>query len=463
MSSLLTNRLYTSIIYLMGRWKTALLVMLIAADCGAALYFSSANQIDDWNECVYVINSFSVSNFLFHSQIPVKTFYAYASPLLPVIIAVFGKYSFLINVIFSALSALLVFFILRRISNDGFAFLGIFLFMLSDKVRIYDIHIMTELPSICLILLSLYIYYSGRSVLLLAISIFLSFLMRWNLALLLPCYLLAYLALKDRRRFALLFAYSAAFATLFCIASMLLYGDPLRPIRLTWAAIHEPALLEAKYSPFSFYARASLSVFGLPLMIISLAGIVYYAIRAFIKKGSCPAAIFTILAVNLAALFTVTAKEPRYLVPFLPLVIIFCVKFLYDLFGRVQAIVVILMILAEISLIGGRECLKVRQREVKYRYRKLYASETMRQEIAKLGPDGTLYTDLFWLSVMANFRHETAIVWTPSSEKEPYQVVKKGLSSLDALPRGALFLTEYAPVNFDVIAKAQTVLLARKR
>lgn len=421
-----------------------LLGLLLLGDLALISFLSFSNVINGWDESKYVVNAYAFSGDA------LGVFYWTAAPFLSVLIALLGKHAAFINIVFHAASSLLIFAILKKITDLRLALAGVVLFIVSDRVLIYAVEQLTELPTIFLILLSYY-FFLERKIPALSLTIAAAFFMRWNMFLLWPAYTIGLLWQRQRRESLKLTRLYILFISSFSIFCWFYHGDPLFVLKAVWQDANNPDDLNTILNPFSFYLKYwELSV-GVPLTAVLLLAVICYGGELWRKVDHPARVLMIIIAVNVAALFFVGAKEARYLTVVIPLIILVCLKFFYDMNIQSKLSFAVFFAVILVSLVKGQFLSQALTAQKEFSYAPIFTNAAIGREVARLPSDQPIYTDMFWLPIMANLKHKMVKVITPQTKDRDYQMVDKGLPGIKEIPDDSLFLTEFPPTDFKIL------------
>jgi len=424
-------------IHRIGRW---FLVCLAIFEVSSALFLASINPVRGYDENWYLINSHRLQGI---TALPYADF---RPPMLPTLLALLGSSYWLAPGLAHIGSSVLVFLILRRLVTPNFALGGTMVFLACAEMRVYNVFLLTEMPAIFFLLLAVYAFVVQRPCLLGAAAAF-AFMTHWSMAAILP---LPAVMFARRRRWgdAGWFVTGAALAAApFLIGLGLTHGNPLGPFTIQLRAQRTGA------NDWSYYLREFPQ---LPVVLV-VGGLV--AARWLWRNRAHPEAkslyepclfLLGIVCVRVAVLHVVTAKDPRYLAPLFPILLILSVVMLWYYWKGLRLVQWGAWTILLVSMMPFRSFY--------WQVHRFAADPThqiakLRDDIAATDPRELIYTDFNDLAVMGQTGHRAIpVTGVDSWHHKPFDA--RGPVLRSQIPIGALYLT-WKPGPAEIIARSE--------
>ncbi|UCE58324.1 MAG: hypothetical protein JSU63_12880 [Phycisphaerales bacterium] len=422
----------------MGRSYWLILAILGVGEIISALYLAWINPVRGYDENWYLINSYHFSGVT-------ALDYAYnRPPMLPVLLALFGSYYRLVPALAHIGSAALVFMILRRLATPALAIAGVGAFMVCGEMRIYNIFLLTEMPTIFFFLLAVYFHVTRRP-LLFGGATSLATMTHWSMATVVPVALALYVLRSQWRKCGWFIAGAALTITPFAVMAVIAYGNPLSPF------IKHLAIQRSGVNDLWAYAREFPQ---LPLTLIAGGAVALWWVwrsgQRWRTDLHCELGLLLLGTVfaRLLLLHMVTVKSQRYLVPLVPALLLLTVLMLRQCANRGRVVRVCLWVILFTSIAPG-----------KHFYWQVHDLRNdpgnqivrLREQMVEAEPAERIYTDFNDMAVMGQTGRPAVAVLTDNSWH--HHLFTRPTSTRDLIPDGALYLT-FDPGNATVIARA---------
>lgn len=422
------------------RYYGVCLATLAVVEIVSAVYLSSLNAIQGYDENWYLINAHRFSNA------PSLPYAVHRPPLLPLLMALFGTHCRLISA-FAHIGAAGVFFvILRRLVSPWAVPAGVAMFMICADVRLYNVLTLTEMPGIFLTLVGVYLFMSRRSFGA-GVTCLLLFMLHWGYVSVMPAFVLVYVL---QRRWRELAGYAVGWliaAVPFLIAFAVVFGDPFAPIKGSFAIQTESV------NDVWFYVRRFPQ---LPtVLFVGFAVSVAWLVprRRDWTRGCECALVILLLAIvgsRVSMLHFYESKADRYLIPAVPALLLLCVLMLRHHVVRFpRATVVAGAVLAFSLLPTKRDFYEVYGLAMD----KTHALMDLRGAVAGVHRDGPIYTDLNDLAVVGQYG-VPAVAVTSGRSWHHYLSSRDRCARRD-VPPGSLYLT-WNPEGSKVLASVRS-------
>jgi len=417
-------------------------VVLALAEIVPALLLAWINPIRGYDENWYLINSFRFEG------ITTLPYAHHRPPLLPMLIALFGDYAWLLPGLAHIGGATLTFLILRRLLSPGAAIAGVILFMANGSLRYYNMHLLTELPSILFLLLAIYLFVLKRPCLL-GVSVILAAMTHWSNIPLVPIVLMLYVVQRRWHTLAYFVGGAALAASPFLIYFAVNHGGPLAPIFANFE-------FNTSYGPPNsrwYYLREWRQ---LPVVLFGGGLVALGWLWANRRKGETHPHValclllLAILAARLATVHIIAVKSPRFLVLAIPILILLSMLMLRHCASRSVLVRSTAYVVLLVSVLPGRELLwEIHALRDDPTHQIAYLSD----HVVAHSPSEPVYTDIHDLAVIARTRHpaiavdseKSARLWLRLSE----HVTRK------EIPEDALYLT-WDPEAGEPLATRET-------
>ncbi len=408
------------------RSLSVLVGLLFVLEVVVSIALAWINPQQGYDENWYVINAYRFQGI---SWLP----YAHhRPPLLPLLIAVSGEARWLLPAIAHVTGAVFLYLLLGRLTTRGWSAFGLAVYVLCGDLRLYNLFLLTELPTVALMLAALYAFVRRRPAVLGAICALLVFL-HWSLATF-PPVVFAWYVLQRRRSEVrgYLIGLGAASAP-FLAGFTLIYGQPFGPL------LDNFAVQQGGANDLGYYLR-TFPQFPLPVILGAAALTVAVCRKRRFRlpadlDGLCFLTVGT-AALRLILLHLIVPKEPRFLLPLLPMLLllsILAVVFVIPARSRAAWVAGVVLLL---SVLPGRR--------LGYTIHDLRRSPTraiaqLAPQLKKLDPLETVYTELNDLAVMGITARRTVAVTGPGTWHHP--LLGRPSCSREQVPPGAVYLT----------------------
>jgi 4-amino-4-deoxy-L-arabinose transferase-like glycosyltransferase len=275
-----------------------------------------------WDAAVYAMNAkwFAGQKIFFEALRP---------PLLPFIISLLVRVNInslfslkLISISFSVISIILTYALAKKLFGNTSAIIATSILMLFPLHIIWSPQIYTEIPSSVFVLLALYFAWIGMKkeeyIYLSIISSALAFLTRYPLGLLFPS-LLLFFTIEKKMSIKKLIIYSILFLAVispWLAYNYVNYSNPLYSMEegIKW--------LGKSKEPVYYYVTQFPKYASLPIALIMIPGI-FYSILKIRKPQLLLLAIFLFTFIGYLSL--TAHKEERYILPAIPVLIVFSI------------------------------------------------------------------------------------------------------------------------------------------
>lgn len=290
----------------------AILVAGVAFELISAIWLAWLNPVQGYDENWYIINAYRYQGV---TSLP---FAHHRPPLLPLLIALVGPYRWLIPAISHIGAATVLYLLLRRLVTPALAMFGGLLFIACGQLRMSSVVLLTETPTIFLLLLAVYALACRRS-LLVGVAVGLAVMTHWSFATAVPVIVALYTLRHDWAANVRFVAGLAAVGLPFAVGYALAYGDPLGP------GLANLVVQQQGTNDWWYYLREFPQV-PLALIVGAVVACVWLA-RADGREDSRTARdvgwlLVGLIGARLVLLHLVVPKESRFLVPLVPLLIV---------------------------------------------------------------------------------------------------------------------------------------------
>lgn len=424
-------------------WSRGLVAAAIAlgvVEIISALFFASLNPIRGYDENWYLINAY---RFTAHDALP---YAVHRPPLLPLLLAAFGKARWMISGLSHIAAVGVLALILKRLTNPRVTLAGVVLFMLCADIRLYNVLTLTEMPGIFLTLLAIY-WFLDRRAMLAGATCLLLFMLHWGYLSVIPAFLLAYLV-QQRWREGLGYLAGLALAALpFMLMFHLMFGDPLAPVKGSFA------IQRSSVNDWYFYLH------NFPEVSIGLiAGGAVAAVwllrhhEHWWTSRLCGLVILLLAIVGsrLCMLHLYESKACRYIVPAVPVLLVLCV-FMLHLHGRRYGL----------ATVGAWCVLALTLLPSRHDFYEIYgvamdpthAVVDLSHSIQAQHDPGPIYTDFNDLAVMGETGRPTVAI--TGAHTWHHYLSRRTKGTRDHIPDGALYLT-WNQEHAEIIDQADT-------
>ena len=436
----------------MSRGHWIVLSSLAFAEVVSALYLASINPAQGYDETWYLLNALHIRG------VPSLPYHCNRPPMLPLLLAAFGPYYKLVPALAHMGSTALIFLILRRLVSPSIAIAGLAVFMACGELRMYNVLILTEMPSILFLLLAIYAFVV-RSPLLVGGALALAVLTNWSMATAPPVVFLLY-AMRRQWRECATFTYGLVLAWIpFLIVFAVAYGNPLAPF-LAHLRIQRQAS-----NDWAYYLKLP---HWLPIALIFVSGVAawWVWVNRHNRKVRFSCDLYVLLLgmvlARLVLLQAVTPKSVRYLVPLIPVLLLLSVSMIWHYGRRWRRLQWVLCGVLLVTVLPGK---RLYHQIYGWANHPAHAIAEFGDVLAALSPTEPIYTDVNDLAVMGQTVHPTVAVTGPGSSHR--MLVDRPTAARAEIPDGALYLT-WDPGGGVVLARntvprGETLWLVRWR
>lgn len=422
-----------------GYYGTCLAILAVV-EIASALYLSSLNAIQGYDENWYLINA---HRFVGDSSLP---YAVHRPPLLPLLFAIFGSYGRYISALAHIGATVAFFLILRRLLSPRAVLASVALFMACADIRLYNVLSLTEMPGISLTLVAIYLFMTRRAWGAGVVCLLL-FMLHWGYVSVVPAFLLVYVW---QRRWREGVAYTVGWLVAsvpFMVAFAFVFGDPLAPVEGSFA------IQAHSVNDVWFYVR------GFPQLPVGLmaGGVVslFWLMsrrREWFQSPQCALVILLLAIVGsrVSMLHFYESKAARYLIPAVPALMLLCVLMLRQYAARFPRATLLAGFLLTLSILPTKRDF--------YEVYGLAMDQThaildLRDEVAGAYRGGPVYTDLNDLAVMGECGVPSVAVTGDGSWH--HYLSSRARCLRGEVPTGALYLT-WNPGPSEVIARAES-------
>lgn len=419
-----------------GHW--VLLGVLCAVEIVSAVYLVSLNPVQGYDENWYLINA---HRFRGVTTLP---YALHRPPMFPMLLACFGDYYRLVPALAHIGSAAVLFMLFRRLVNPTCAIAGLVVFMACGQLREYNVLLLTEMPSIFLLLLAVYCFVTTRSFLMGVVTTLLV-MTHWSMAIVPPVVAVVFVARQRWAECVWFVAGITAAAIPFLVAFVVAYGDPLLPVLVNLSA------QTGGPNDWLFYLREGI---GPPVPFI-LGGIA--AVGWVLATRARPARrleyevcllLLGLIAARIVLIHMIIPKGARFLVPLIPMLLVLTglmIRFWALRAPRLQWMAWAVLLVA---VLPGR-------RQLYYfhdlRSDRVHQIHELKEFLETLDASETIFTDLNDLAVMGHTGHPAVAVLADGSWHHAF--LSRKACTRESIPDGALYLT-WDPGKLDVLASS---------
>ncbi len=422
------------------RYYFACLVILAVVEIASAVYLSSLNAIQGYDENWYLINAHRFGGE------PSLPYAVHRPPLLPLLFALFGAQCRFISALAHIGATATFFLILRRLVSPRAALAGVALFMLCANIRLYNVLTLTEMPGIFLTLVAVY-WFMRRQAAIAGVMCLLLFMLHWGYVSVIPAFVLVYLL---QRRWRELGGYAVGLVTAslpFLITFAVMFGDPFAPVKGSFA------IQADSFNDIWFYVR------GFPqLPVVLFVGGVASAFwlmprwRDWPHSSHCALVILLLAIVGsrVSMLHFYESKAARYLIPAVPALMLLCVLMLRQHAVRFPRATIVAGLLLAFSVLPTK-------RDFYEMYGlamdQTHALVDLRGAVATAYRGGPIYSDLNDLAVVGQFGVPSVAVTGKGSWH--HYLSSRAHCAREDVPTGALYLT-WNPEGSKVLAETES-------
>lgn len=426
-----------------GRWSRGLIGVALAlavVEVVSALWFATLNPIRGYDENWYLINA---HRFAANDALP---YAVHRPPLLPLLMAAFGDWRWLISGLSHIAATGVLFLLLRRLTAPRLTIAGVALFMICADIRLYNVLILTEMPGIFLTLLAIWWFVDNRAVLTGATCLLL-FMLHWGYLSVIPAFVLVYLLQQRWREGAWYLAGLTVTAVPFLLMFYLLFGNALAPVEGSFAIQRDSV------NDWWFYARSfpQVSIGLIAGGAVAAAWLIRHR-RKWRMSPLCGLVILTLAIVGsrMCMLHLYESKAVRYVVPAVPALLLVFVFMVHVHAMRFRRVTVACGVVLALTLLPGKrdfyEIYGVAMDPT-------HAVATLCPRVAALDAPGPVYTDFNDMAVMG--RTGRATVAITGDNTWHHYLSRRTRGTRDDIPDGALYLT-WDPRDAQVIDRAKS-------
>ena len=425
---------------LINKKQWIILVVLAVIELISAFYLASLNPVRGYDENWYLINA--------HRYQGVATLpYAFnRPPILSMLLAIFGDFRWMISALCHIGSTVVLFIILRRFVSPAVAIGGTILFMICGDIRLYNVLMLTEMPSIFFMLLSLYFFHRQRHFLT-GLLTALSMLTHWSMATAVPVFALLFIMNKQWRG-CLYFTSGVVFSAVpFLFIAAVVCGNPI-----VGALVHFVAQQNGE-NDWWYYLREFPQI-PVALKIGGIAALLWVWIY-WKREKNHPVMIFCVLMLGMIfarmiLLQFVAAKGSRYLIPLIPLLVLLSMT-MFDFYRhRGRLISVCLWGAMILSVMPDKTCY---YQMYNLAHDPTHLIDQFQDDLAAIDPAEPIYTDFHDLAVMGHTARRTFPVVTEFSWHHRAWDTRRPHRRED-IPNGALYLT-WDPEGGELLATSE--------
>lgn len=433
-----------------GQW--IVLAVLALVEIGSALFLASINPAQGHDETWYLLYARHIRGG------PALPYQYFRPPMFPLLLAAMGPYFRLVSGLAHIGSAALIFLILRRLVSRNFAIAGLAVFMVCGQLRMYNVLLLTEIPSILFLLLAIYAFVV-QSPLLVGGTLALAIMTSWGMAAVPPVVFLLYAVRRQWRectRFTLGFA---LVLMPFLIVFAVKYGSPLEPflsnLRIQGGAPND----------WLYYVRWPL---WLPVALMVGSGAAAWHVwvnrRNWRAQPLCGFYVL-LLGVILARqvlLQSISVKTGRFLAPLIPILLLLSMSMIWH-YGRRRRM--LQWALCGVLFVSVLPTKRMFYQVYGLANHPVHGIAKFSDSLAAFPLAEPIYTDLNDLAVMGQTAHPTVAVTGPGSSHRV--LVNRPFATRAEIPDGALYLT-WDPGCGQVLAsntvpRGETLWLVRWR
>jgi len=424
----------------MRRSHWVLLGVLGVVEIVSAVYLASLNPVQGYDENWYLINAHRFGGI---TTLP----YAFhRPPMFPLLLACFGDCYRLVPALAHIGSAAVLFILCKRLTGPTCAMAGLVVFMACGQLREYNVLLLTEMPSILLLLLVIYCFVAARSFLM-GVVVTLLVMTHWSMAVVPPVVALVY-AVRQRWADCVRFAAGTAVAVIpFLVAFTMAYGDPLSPVRVNLSA------QTGGPNDWLFYLREGI-VPAVPLILGGVAA-VGWALSTRVRPArrmeyEVCLLLLGVIAARIVLIHMIIPKGARFLVPLVPMLLILTVLMIRFWALRAPRLQWVAWAILLVAVLPGRQQLYYFH---DLRNDRVHQIHELKNFIETPDPKEIIFTDLNDLAVMGHTGHPAVAVIADGSWH--HALLSREACTRESIPIGALYLT-WAPGQLDVLASSST-------
>lgn len=422
-----------------------LAVVLGMLEIVCALYLAWLNPVQGYDENWYLINSYRMRGAWTGLPVIALPYAHHRPPMLPMLLALFGDYARLVPGVAHIGGTALLFMILRRLATPTLAIAGVVLFMACGQLRMYNVFLLTEMPSVFLLLLATYCFMVNRPFWV-GIVVTLLVTTHWSMAIVPPVVLAVYAVRSRWRACGWMLAGALSAAAPFLTASSVLYGHPLAPV------LANLAIQGNGTNDWWYYLRE----FPLAAVPLTVGGVLAFcwvvANRADRKdrtRHDVCLLLLGLIAMRVVLLHLVVPKGPRFLIPVIAMLLVLSVLMLHQYGLRALRLQRLAWIVLFVSVLPGKQLLYYIHAMRNDPVRQVIA---MKGDIATLDPNETIYTDLNDLAVMGHTGHLAVAVTGERSWH--HALLGRDSCTRAGIPDGAAYLT-WNPGPLEILASGR--------
>lgn len=417
-----------------------ILTVLAIIEIITAFYLAWLNPVRGYDENWYLLNAYRYQGI---TTLP----YAFnRPPILSMLIAVFGDFRWMISAFSHIGSTLVMFLILRRFVSPLMVIGGTLVFMICGELRMYNMLMLTEMPTILFMLLTFY-YLIRQKAFLVGLFTTLSFMTHWSMATSIPVFIIFFIMNKHWRPCLYYIAGIVFSAVPFLFIASIYYGNPL-----VGALVHFSAQQNG-VNDWMYYLR---SFPQLPIGLL-IGGMVsfFWVWKYWDTKKGHPIMILCVLMLGMIVarmtlLQTVSAKGARYLVPMIPLLTLLSIMMIDFFSQRGVFVKVCLWAALIITVMPGKSS-----------YYQMFSLATdpthlidqFQDDLAKIDMSEPIYTDFNDIAVMGHTARKAYPVVTEFSWHHRAMNARQPLRRED-IPNGALYIT-WDPEGGEILATSE--------
>ena len=416
-----------------------ILAILVIIEIAVSVHLSLLNPVAGHDESWYLINSLHLQG---NNLVPYSD---HRPPLLPLVLMLFGDHYRLVSGFTHVAATAVVFLIGRRLFSPAGAIGAVMLFMVSVEMRYYNVLMLTELPSMLLILLTLLAFIKRRP-LAVGVAAMLLVTSHYSMVSIPPVVGLMYVIRRQWRSLGWYAVGVGIVAIPLLAVFATTYGNPLFPIVQRAAIVGEVTENDVWH-----YWRVFPWI-RMPLLAGGLAA-AWWLVKTRGLSGANRHYDFCLLIVGMVVARMVVlqihyAKDPRFLAVIVPLLMLLSVTLIEHYRGRPGVWRGMVWVVLFAAMAPNRVFLWQLAGFERHPVNQLVELEPA---IERFAEDDVIYTDLNCLVVTAHAKRKAVGVEHPGNRHWPFHQMKT--STREDVPEGALYLT-WDPEGCDVLASA---------